>query len=64
MANNKVVELKDKATSFHDFETGFDIACDQRKSLGEKIGRATAQAIRAGRLIEVSMALQLRSQSG
>jgi hypothetical protein len=64
MATKRYVELKDKSTSFHDFETGFDIVRDQRKELGEKVGRATAQAIRAGRLVEVSMALQLKGQMG
>lgn len=49
----RVVELADKSTSFHDFETDFDIVRDQRKTLGPKVGRATAQALKNGRLVEV-----------
>ena len=50
----RFVELRDKATSFHDFETGLDIARNQRRELGEKPGRATLQALRSGRLVEVT----------
>ena len=49
----RMVELKDKATSFHDFETGFDIARSQQKELKAPIGRATRQALQAGRLVDV-----------
>lgn len=49
----RIVELRDKSTGFHDFETGFDIVRDQRKPLGAKVGRATTQALRNGRLVEV-----------
>lgn len=50
----RMVQLKDQSTSFHDFDTGFDIARSQRKPLGDTVGRQTAIAIQAGRLIEVT----------
>jgi hypothetical protein len=54
MARKRVVQLKDQSTSFHDFETEFDIVRSQKKQLGETIGRATAVAIQNGRLIDVT----------
>ena len=53
MAYKRVVKLRDESTQFHDFETGFDLARGQQKELGEKIGRATRQALHSGRLVEV-----------
>ena len=49
----RIVELKDKATSFHDFETGFDIARSQQKELKAPVGKATRQALQSGRLVDV-----------
>lgn len=48
--------LAHRDTSFHDFETDFDLVRDQVKELGERVGRATRQAIREGRLVEVTAA--------
>jgi hypothetical protein len=52
----RVVQLKDQSTSFHDFDTGFDIVRSQKKELGENVGRATAIALQHGRLIAVDVA--------
>jgi hypothetical protein len=46
--------LAHKDTSFHDFETDFDLVRDQVKELGEKVGSATRRAIREGRLVEAA----------
>jgi hypothetical protein len=54
MARERVVQLKDQTTSFHDFETDFDIVRTQKKPLGKTVGRATAVAIQNGRLIDVT----------
>jgi beta-lactam-binding protein with PASTA domain len=54
MPRDRVVQLKDQSTSFHDFETEFDIVRSQKKPLGTSIGRATAVAIQTGRLIDVT----------
>ena len=61
---NRVVQLKDQATSFHDFETDFDIVRSQKKSLGEKVGRATAVALQHGRLIDVTFATEEAKKDG
>ena len=54
MARERMVQLKDQSTSFHDFETEFDIVRSQKKPLGKNIGRSTALAIQSGRLIDVT----------
>lgn len=49
-----VVELADTEGGFTDPETGFDISRDQRKKLGDPIGRRTHEAIVSGGLLVVS----------